>query len=457
MRKQTRLSIKLRRGSVCVIVAVCAIVMVSIVAITLDGGTLQTERRRAQNVADAAAMAAASVLYEHYPRDQGKDPNNLARDAAFDYAKSNGYANDFSTKGGGDGQGEQSVVDNSNRSLVEVNIPPKSGPYAGKDSYVEVLVTYHQQRYFSRVFGADPIPVKARAVARGAWVAPKIGVIVLEYTGKAALSAQGTGAFTETGAAVIVNSNNESAVVDGGNGTLKAESFQITGNYTLSGNGQMVTSPVPNEIYTGVHPTPDPLAYLPVPTAPPQGTVTETDLGSGNTQYVLSPGTHYNLPTFNTGDVVIFQQASAGNGGIHYIQSGGFKSTGATIKMDTGTTGGMMLYNAGTGTSDNINITGNPAGTVNLSPLTSGPYKGLTLWQRRDAYQEVHVEGNGDFTIKGTFYAAAAELQVVGNGTLSNIGSQYVSRELAISGNGNVNISWAGEEVAPTRIITLVE
>jgi hypothetical protein len=450
MRKQTPISIRLRRGSVCVIVAVCAIVMISIVAITLDGGTLQTERRRAQNVADAAAMAAASVLYENYPKDQGKDPNKLAQDAAFGYAKTNGYANDASSAAG---------ADNSNTSLVEVNIPPKSGPYAGKDSYVEVLVTYHQQRYFSRVFGADPIPVKARAVARGAWVAPKIGVLVLEYTGKAALSAQGNGAFTETGAAVIVNSNNESAVVDGGNGLLKAESFQITGNYTTSGNGQMITSPVPDQIYTGVHPTPDPLAYLPVPTAPPPGTITKTPLGSGNFEYLLSPGSYYanDLPNFNTGDVVIFQQASAGNGGIHYLAAGGFKSTGATIMMDTATTGGMMLYNAATGTSDNIKITGNPDGSVNMTPLTSGPYKGLTIWQARNAYQEITIEGNGDFTVKGTLYAAAAELQVAGNGAVSNIGSQYVSRELAISGNGNVNISWAGEEVAPTRIITLVE
>jgi hypothetical protein len=81
----------------------------------------------------------------------------------------------------------------------------------------------------------------------------------------------------------------------------------------------------------------------------------------------------------------------------------------------------------------------------------------MTYFQNRSGYQEIHIEGNGNFNIKGTIYGAAAELQVTGNGALSNIGSQYVTRELAISGNGNVGITWNGPEVARTRIITLVE
>jgi hypothetical protein len=428
-----------RRGTVAVIVAVCLTVVLGIAAISVDGGVLLSEKRHAQATADAAALAAASVLYEQYPTYEGKDKDGDAEKAALAEAKANGYAND------------------GTNSVVTVHIPPKTGPYKGMYSYAEVEVTFYQQRSFSRIFGTGAIPVKARAVARGAWIAPNIGVIVLDYTGKGALSSQGNGAFTETGAPVIVNSNNTSALVDTGNGTLIAPQFDITGGYSSSGNGQLITQPTPNNVFTGVHPTPDPLAYLPVPTKPSTGTIDKTSLGMGNFQYVLSPGTHYDLPNFAVGDVVIFKQASAGNGGIFYLESGGLTSTGATIKMDSTTSGGIMIYNAGTGTSDKVNITGNSAGTVDLSPLTSGPYKGLTYFQSRQGAQELHVEGNGSFTIKGTLYAAAAELQVAGNGALSNVGSQYVTRELAISGNGSVSISWSGEEVARTRIITLVE
>jgi hypothetical protein len=428
-----------RRGAVVVVVALSLTALVGVLAIAFDGGDLMTEKKHAQATADAAAMAAASVMYENYPTYAGKDTPGTAQQAALEVAKANGYSND------------------GTRSVVTVNIPPQSGPYKGTDGYAEVLVTYHQPRSFSQIFGSGAIPVRARAVSRGARVAPNAGVIVLDYSGKGTLNDQGNGAATETGAPIIVNSNNSSAALDTGNGTLKAPEFDITGGYTITGNGQMVTSPIPNNIFTGVHPTPDPLAYLPVPDQPPNGTITQVSLASGNTQYTLTPGSFSNLPNFSSGDVVIFKQASYNNSGIYYLTASGLNSQGASLTMDPLTSGGIMIYNAGTGTNDKINITGDGAGVVNISPLTTGPYTGMTFFQARNASQDIQIAGNGSFTINGTIYGAAATLKVTGNGAVSNIGSQYVTNDLSISGNGNVKITYAGPQVARTRIITLVE
>jgi hypothetical protein len=432
-------SIKRRRGTVAVLVALSVTGLFGYVAVSADGGVLLAEHQRTQATADAAAMAAASVLYQHYPTYGGTDPNGTASQAAFDEAANNGYTND------------------GTHSDVTVNIPPTSGTYAGKVGYVEVLITYHQSRLFSSIFGGGTLPISARAVARGAWVVPNDGVIVLNYSGKGTLSDQGNGAFTEIGATVIVNSNDPSAAMDTGNGILKAPEFDITGGYTITGSGQMDTQPIPNNILTGVHPTPDPLAYLPVPTRPAAGTMAKVSLGNGNYQYTLSPGSYTNLPSFGSGDVVIFKQASAGNGGIFYLTAGGLNSQGATIKMDTTTSGGIMIYNAGTGTNDKLNITGNSAGSITINPLTDGPYTGLSLFQARNAAQDIQIAGNGNFNIAGTFYAAGATLKVTGNGAMSNIGSQYVSLDLAIAGNGNVAITYNPQLLARTRIITLVE
>jgi hypothetical protein len=430
---------KRRRGTVAVVVALSLTALFGYVALTSDGGVLLAERQRAQATADASALAAASVLYQHYPKNSGTDPDGSASQAAFDEASHNGYTND------------------GTQSSVTVNIPPASGPYQGKAGYVEVLVTYYQPRYFSSVFGGGALPVRARAVARGAWVVPNAGVIVLDYAGKGTLNTQGNGALTEVGGAVIVNSNDNSAALDTGNGSMTATEFDITGGYTISGGGTMTTSPAANNIYTGVHPTPDPLAYLPVPAQPPAGTMTQTSLSGGGTQYTLTPGSYSNLPTFSNGDVVIFQQASAGNDGIYYLTSGGLTSTGADLKMDPSTTGGIMIYNAGTGSGDAISITGNSSGTVNLSPLTDGPYTGIAIFQARNASETITIAGNGTFNVYGTLYAAGALLQVAGNGSVSNIHSQYVTKDLAITGNGNVKIVYDGQAVGRTRIITLVE
>ncbi|MBY0527066.1 MAG: hypothetical protein K2R98_26970 [Gemmataceae bacterium] len=432
VRKHTR-----RHGAVAVLVAISLTALIAILALVVDGGMMFTERRHAQATADAAAMAAATVLYTHYPRDRGADPNNEARTAALAYAASNGYTND------------------GTHSTVEVYIPPATGPYAGKLGYSEVVVTYKQPRSFSTIFGSSAaLAIRARAVSRGAWVVPNAGVIVLAYSGKGTLSAQGNGAFTEVGAPVIVNSSDETAAIDTGNGIMRAPEFDITGGYAITGNGQMVGT-----IVTGVHPTPDPLAYLPVPTPPVDaGQMDRTSLGNGNFRYDLYPGLFSNLPNFNTGDQVVFHQASSnGNDGVFYLTAGGLSSQGATLTMASGETGGIMLYNAGTGTNDKIKITGNPDGTVNLVPRTDGTYQGMTIFQARNASQAIEVAGNGSFTIKGTLYGAAALLSVTGNGTLSNIGSQYVSKDLALAGNGNVGISFDPQNVAPTRIITLVE
>jgi hypothetical protein len=445
-----------RRGVVAVLVAISLVMLVGFAAIAVDGGLLYLHLRKARSGADASAMAAACELFRHYPAYQGRDTDGSAEAAARAVASANGYAND------------------GTNSTVVVNIPPQSGIYAGKDSYAEVIITYNVQRAFSRIWGADPIPVRARAVSRGAWVPSKTGVLILDYDDKAALSDQGNGAFTETGGFVVVNSNNPSAVVTSGNGIIKAQQFYITGGETLNGGGNLVTQPVAGQVFTGTHPTPDPYAYLPQPTMPPAGTMTQTSIGNGNFQYVLTPGSYTNLPTFNTGDVVILQQASANSaGGIFYINGGGFKSTGATITMDPNTSGGVMLYNApaSSASSEKLQITGNAAGTVNLSGLTTGPYAGMVLWQDRNSSVDMLVEGNGSFTINGTFYAASALLSVAGNGATtgsyvddsgstvtggSRIGSNYVSKDLAISGNGNVNVNYPGTK-ANTRILTLVE
>jgi hypothetical protein len=444
-----------RRGIVLILVAVGLIALIGVVALTVDGGVLQLKYREARANVDAAAMAAACVLYEEYPKNAGMDVDKNAYKSAIANAASNGIAND------------------KINSVITVSIPPVTGPYKGRPGYVEVQLTYFVQRAFSRIFGSAPVPVKARAVARGAWVSARVGVLILDYEDRAALNAQGNGAFTEVGAPVIVNSNNPSATVATGNGIMKADEFFITGGLSLDGNGGLQTSPIPDQIFLGTHPSPDPLAYLPPPTMPNNGVMTTKSIGGGSTQYHLTPGRYTNLPTFKSGDVVILDQ-----NGIFYIDGGGFHSTGASIQMAPGS-GGVLIYNKpnGTSSSQQINITGHKNGSVVLAGLTTGPYQGIVLWQERSSTVDMSIEGNGGFNLQGTLYAAGAKLNVNGNGKTSGgditgyyydadgnkvegatrIGSQYISRNLSLGGNGNVFLHYTEQHTARTRVITLVE
>src|SRR5207249_11475775 len=133
-----------RRGAVAVIVAVCLTIVVAVVAIAMDGGTLLDDQRQVQAGADAAALAAACDLYANYPTNLGKDSSSSAYNAAIAAALANGYNNDGVTN------------------KVTVNIPPQypapwdtlpNKPYLNKDAYAEVIVEYYQPRGFSGLLG----------------------------------------------------------------------------------------------------------------------------------------------------------------------------------------------------------------------------------------------------------------------------------------------------------------
>jgi hypothetical protein len=67
------------------------------------------------------------------------------------------------------------------------------------------------------------------------------------------------------------------------------------------------------------------------------------------------------------------------------------------------------------------------------------------------------VTGNGNANITGSFYAANALIQITGNGSGNNIGSQFVSKDMKLTGNGSINITEESAPRAPTRVFGLVE
>jgi len=417
---------------------VCLIAIMGLLAMVIDGGLLRAEQVRVRAVADAAALAGACKLYQSYSTANGIDTDGSAVKAALAIAADNGYANDGAN------------------STVEVNIPPTSGQYAGRAGYVEVLITSRQDRCFSNIWSSDSVHVRARSVARGAWVPFHATILSLDTGEKGAISVKGSGSLTSAGAPVYINSNSSSALDVSGGGTFAVTSAYITGNYR--GNGTT------GKITTGVHPTPDPLDYLPAPGelgaphVPSAGSVIKTSMGDNSYQYDLYPGAYNNLPPFGNGDKVIFHQASSnGNGGIFYLAAGGLNCSSAQVVMAAGETGGLMLYNAGTGSGNAINITGNKDSSVTLSPRTDGPYAGLVLFQSRTLSEDVTIVGNGSFNLSGTIYAPAARISATGNGSASGIGSQWICRELYLAGNGNINVTYTGSTVARTRIIALME
>jgi hypothetical protein len=404
--------------------------LLSIVAISLDGGILLSERDHAQAAADAAALAAASDLHLG-------NSASTAQASGLAAAAANGYTND----------GVQSIItpnltDASGDPVHGIWIPPITGDHVGDSNYVEVVVQWNQDRCFSSIFASGGIPVRARAVAKGAALTPRstAGILVLDPSGASALSASGN-PFISVNAPVLVNSSSSQALTVSGSSDMIATEFDVAGNRTLSG-GATITGTV----NIGATPTSDPLAAIPAPdpNGLPTRSTTALSLGNG-AAYTLSPGVYVGgISISNSASVTLLP-------GIYYIKGGGFKVTGSANLSGTG----VMIYNAPQSSSDGISLDGK--GTVTLSPPTSGPYGGITLFQDRSSNALATVTGDSGFNLTGTFYVAGAPLKITGNSDSALLGSQLICADLTIGGSANLTITWDAQKVSHKRGVLLVE
>ena len=415
-----------RRGNVAVLTAASLIALVGITAIAVDGGLLLDDYGRVQSAADTAALAAAADLYANYLTGNGLDPNHTASQSATDNAAANGFTNDGVT------------------SIVEVHMPPSKGPFKGMPSYAEVIITYYQKRGFSNIFGDGDMPVQARAVAQGAWSTIRDGILVLDPTSKGSLSTGGGASINITGGApIIVDSNNPEAAIANGTGAMAAPVFDITG---VPGTATPGSGSFNGSIYAGVPPTPDPLRYLPYPdpTTMTLQSKNATQI-AGTKDVTLYPGVYNNgIKVTGQGNVTMLP-------GIYYMNGGGFAYTGQGNLTATG----VLIFNEPGSNSDTVSITG--SGAVNWTPPTTGIYQGLSIFQDRSSTATVTISGGGSMYITGTFYAAGAQMNINGSGAQNYIGSRYISYDLALGGNGNININYGNAPIPRSRVLRLVE
>ncbi len=137
---------KREHGQAIVIIAIALAAVIAFMALAIDGGRILAERRRLQNVADFAAMAAASVAAE------GGD-SATAIQAALDQAGIN------------DAVDSDAGTNNSNVVDVIVNYPPVGGEHVGDGQYYEVLVRTVHEPFLTGLLNVDTSTVAARAVS----------------------------------------------------------------------------------------------------------------------------------------------------------------------------------------------------------------------------------------------------------------------------------------------------
>ncbi len=392
---------KHEKGQALIIIVLAIFGLVGLTGLTIDGGNVYSDRRHAQNAADAAAYAAALTMV----RDGDWQAAGLSR-AADNYYDNNGTTN-----------------------IVQVVSPPISGTYAGNPDYIQVLITSHVDTYFAPVVGINQMTNRVQAVSK-----TKLSDIGPLFDGSALVSLKpdddrvfyvcGNADVNIENSGVFVNSSDECAMVAQGNVTVDSDSGYAVVNSTgpvCEIGGPDVVGPIAGGADQLDYP---PRIDLPAPSIDCTGLPTDPPLVGNtyqpgnysgetvNTDRNFAPGNYcfdgdlringgditanfvsfkftdgeFNLngnATF-TGDHLVFYCTDDCDG-IHFNGNGSVTATNTTFFLETG----------------DVHWNGNASNTI--SAPTTGPNAGMLIYLPYGNTSTIEINGNADSLIKAPF------------------------------------------------------
>jgi len=243
-------------------------------------------------------------------------------------------------------------------------------------------------------------------------------IIVLDPSASGALSLSGNASIDVSGV-VYVDSSSSSALSAAGNAHVNASAIDVHGGVRKSGNASLSPTPI-----TGAQTLADPLSGLALPSTSGLASCGTENL-SGSSSATIQPGIYKKITVSGNAKLTL-------STGIYIIEGGGFSVSGNANVSGSG----VMIFNAGSkypstgGSYGSISLAGH--GSYSLSPLSSGTYAGIVIFQPKDNTNALSVSGNAS-GMTGTIYAPAAQLNETGNGQLN---AAIVVDTMAVSGNG---------------------
>ncbi len=418
-------------GQAVVVIAVSLLVLLGIAGLAVDGGMLYSDRRNAQNVADAAALAGAGqalVNLKNVGSDWSEHCSGAiegAENSAIARAGSNGFY--LTAQSSGDLAVSHQGVS------VQCNQNPQSMD-------VSVAISTTTPAVFSSLLFGAPLRSQVQAVARvqaAQPVMPGNGLIAMEPNcsknyNNVAISGGGTsGSVDVWSGGIFINTDGSQTCglapgTSNNSGTIIAHNGQITnvGTFDYNGNNKISPNPIQTNYNGGVSIT-DPMANLAEPTCSSAGTV-DPQTGNYNPGSYGGPG---ELSLGNGGNL---------NPGIYCI-SGDLKYSGSQKLIGTN----VLLYFKNGG----LSFTGN--GGLTITAPTSGPYAGIAIFSSRTNLSTIDVRGNGGQAVIGMIYALKGVVSAKGGGSTpgeTDVTGQVIANQIINNGNGSLSVFYSNSD-----------
>jgi hypothetical protein len=403
-------------GQAIVLLAISIVVLLGFTALAVDGGMVFSDRRHAQNAADAAALAGA------LQKSNGQS-DAVVIQAAERSAESNGYTTD----------------------QMSVAISPFTD-FSGSYTLVTVEITKETPTSFAHILYRGPFRNHVMAIARSRVsqpVFPGQAVVAMgNCVGSSLVLVESNGGGNSGGVRTFEGGIFLNAPESGtccaleppqvGYGISVDPDFGITsvGSCDYAGVGNIFPAPPIETRVNGGARVDDPLASLPEPVCTQAGRIEGGQYQPGNyggANMALSNGTLAPGIYCIEGDVTPSgQQVIQGDGVTLYFKNGGMSFTG------------NAYIDISAPTIDNCH------GTTG-DPTASCTYKGIAIFSARNNSSVITIRGNGDNACLGMVYALSGTLNTSGGGSTpeeSVIIGQVIVKNVTNNGGGDVSVTY---------------
>lgn len=413
--KRVQPDTKQEEGQSLALLVLSMAMLLGMVALSVDVGSIVVTRQQEQSAADAAVLAAVAVIFE------GGDAAAAIAEAEA-YASANGFA-----------------------SGVQVNIPPTTGPNAGDINSVEVIVSRAVSPIFGSAVGIGPWNLSSRAVGSLIPQNTGFGVITLHPTACESLEVGSSSRIEVANGGIYVNSNCTSghqALETGSSSLLSADEVSVVGGYENSGT----INPTPK---TGQAPIPDPWASLTPPSTSSVGMINRTPgdcrIRSNRTfqpgLYTCSPLViDTNSVTFTAGDYIFrggleIKDGTANFGrGVYVIDGGGFNMASNTRAVNVD---GMLIYNACGASCGGVDWLHFQSSSRLTAEPYGAPYDNLLIWQQAGNGTQVDFNSHSE-VITGTGTGVYAPSATIEYDCGSTVPMQFVALNVHIGSNARI-------------------
>ncbi|KQU71858.1 hypothetical protein ASC75_24150 [Aminobacter sp. DSM 101952] len=400
-----------KRGNFGAMTAIAMVPIMAGVAGVIDFVSLNNKADRLQNSLDTAGLAIGTKYYSGMTK---TELTQLGRDF-FD-------ANLVKFR-----QDADDLIYSEQVSDFEA-----SATTSGDKNFIEVKSTIHQQGIIG---GSIDWTSNRRAVVQVAPGQPAC-VLALDPHASASVKLQGSTQVTLDGCVIASNSDAGDSVSRGGSAQVAAECVTTVGGTTgLTNYSTKLACGLPYERQLASF---DPLANV----VPPAYTACQNV--PGGKSKTLSPGTFCNKTL--SGEVTL-------EPGVYIFRGGQIKLGGNGTLTGVGVTIFLM---------EDAQFVSNANEVINLSPPTTGPYAGITVYQAKSNTNDVQINGGSGSNVTGFVYAPGAHVFYAGNSDMTGGGQciRIISNTIEMTGNSSVKSSCdaelGGKKMYAGRIISLV-